>query len=573
MRAVTGATETPEASLPPRWLPPTAIGLLALAAVLAARRAWLCDDAFITFRYARNLVLGNGLVFNPGERVEGYTNFLWTLWMALGLRLGAGVEAWSQLSSGACYLASLLLLIADSRRARAAALPLAALGGAVHTDWTVYATGGLETAPFTFLALLGYALATARGARGPRFGWSGLAFGLAALTRPDGVVFAAVASVYALWTGGVPAAARFALGFAALFAPHLAWRLHYYGELLPNTYQAKSAGLAWYSQGLRYVALYAARYWPLLLPLLAGAVALARRGASAGPADAESEDGRWRARSAALAAALALSYTLAIARVGGDFMFARLLIPVTPFALILLERSLLPLAERRPRLWLAAAGAALAGLAFTPSPVGGDRQRFGIVDERAFYAKGDRARRSDAAGAVLARYFEGLPVRVAFLGGEARLVYRARPRVAIESETGLTDRAIARQELTERGRVGHEKRARPAYLVDERRVHFAFHPLAGRVLGLDDFAPAREIHFDGVRGRILHWDPDLMARLRERGARFRDFPADLDRYVEGMSERTTAEVARDYEKFRNFYFAHVDDPAHEAPFRARLGLE
>jgi len=38
---------------------------------------WLCDDAYISFRYVRNFVEGRGLVFNPGERVEGYTNFLW----------------------------------------------------------------------------------------------------------------------------------------------------------------------------------------------------------------------------------------------------------------------------------------------------------------------------------------------------------------------------------------------------------------------------------------------------------------------------------------------------------------
>src|SRR3954470_13240280 len=40
--------------------------------------AWLSDDAFISFRYARNWVTGKGLVYNAGERVEGYTNFLWT---------------------------------------------------------------------------------------------------------------------------------------------------------------------------------------------------------------------------------------------------------------------------------------------------------------------------------------------------------------------------------------------------------------------------------------------------------------------------------------------------------------
>ena len=35
------------------------------------------DDAYISFRYARNLAEGLGFVYNAGERIEGYTNFLW----------------------------------------------------------------------------------------------------------------------------------------------------------------------------------------------------------------------------------------------------------------------------------------------------------------------------------------------------------------------------------------------------------------------------------------------------------------------------------------------------------------
>ena len=55
--------------------------LVALAWLASA--AWfLCDEAFISFRYARNLVEGHGLVFNPGERVEGYANFPWVLELA-----------------------------------------------------------------------------------------------------------------------------------------------------------------------------------------------------------------------------------------------------------------------------------------------------------------------------------------------------------------------------------------------------------------------------------------------------------------------------------------------------------
>ena len=54
------------------------------------------DDAFITYRYARNLARGEGLVFNPGERVEGYTNFLWTVMHWLPERYGWSSPVFSQ---------------------------------------------------------------------------------------------------------------------------------------------------------------------------------------------------------------------------------------------------------------------------------------------------------------------------------------------------------------------------------------------------------------------------------------------------------------------------------------------
>ncbi len=46
------------------------------------------DDAYITFRYARNLISGLGYVFNPGEHVLGTTTPLYTLYLALAGRLG-----------------------------------------------------------------------------------------------------------------------------------------------------------------------------------------------------------------------------------------------------------------------------------------------------------------------------------------------------------------------------------------------------------------------------------------------------------------------------------------------------
>ena len=52
---------------------------------------YVVDDAFISFRYARNLVEGHGLVYNPGEHVEGYSNFLWVLLEAALLASGAPI--------------------------------------------------------------------------------------------------------------------------------------------------------------------------------------------------------------------------------------------------------------------------------------------------------------------------------------------------------------------------------------------------------------------------------------------------------------------------------------------------
>ena len=68
---------------------------LALLAWLTSVAWFLTDDAFISFRYVRNLLEGHGLVFNPGEYVEGYTNFLWilelvALWGPLRPAPGAG---------------------------------------------------------------------------------------------------------------------------------------------------------------------------------------------------------------------------------------------------------------------------------------------------------------------------------------------------------------------------------------------------------------------------------------------------------------------------------------------------
>ena len=119
--------------------------------------AWfLTDDAFISFRYVRNLLEGHGLVFNPGERVEGYSNFLWVLelaalWGAFGLR-PEHAAPWLSVSFTAGTLAAMLWWVA-----RLPSLPHRRLAGwmalglvcssATFAVWT--SGGGLETRQLT----------------------------------------------------------------------------------------------------------------------------------------------------------------------------------------------------------------------------------------------------------------------------------------------------------------------------------------------------------------------------------------------------------------------------------------
>ncbi len=535
--------------------------------------AWICDDAFISFRYAENLVHGLGLVFNAGERVEGYSNLLWTLWAALGIRLGFDPEAWSVAWGIAFYAGSILLLgLRSLQRARASGgssivVPLAALLAAVHADWNVYATSGLETSLFTFLAVLGFVVVAGGTARPSRLGWGGFIFGVAALTRPDGVLLAVAVGLFVLVTGRArpwPAVA-FGAGFLAVSLPLIAWRLWYYGDFFPNPYYAKSAALAWYSQGWTYTRLFFSKYWVLAVGTVAAAVLAAlpartRRGKPTGPAMG------WRTE-ALLALSLALPYTFYVVRVGGDFMFARLLIPVTPFYLILTELAVLRLVPKGTFAKFAAAAGLLLGVACTPYPFSGEGWVDGIVNERLYYAP-EKCRELRRRGEVMARYLRGLPVRAVFMGADTRVIYYSKVPVAIECSTGLTDRAIARQPLTERGRIGHEKRPTAAYLLDERKVNFGLDPIVVPALALADSISPLEVDLDGEVACVLRWEPALMAELARRGARFADVPTALDRYIARAGSLPDSIVRRDYAMFRCFYFNNVADPERLAAFES-----
>lgn len=567
-----------------QWTPPW-FAILTGAAVLwgvaaAWRRAWFSDDAYISFRYAENLVNGLGLVFNRGERVEGYSNFLWTIWIAAGMKLGAPPEGWSLFWGLACYAASIVLLALIARRlsggkAAAVVVPVGALLAALHPAWVYFATSGLETSLFTFLALLGFFVVTSQGTRSAAI--AGAVFALLAMTRPDGPILALPAGLYVLFAprgthrGWVPirAVLSFAAAFAALWIPYTLWRVSYYGSFFPNTYYAKSADLAWWSQGFKYLEFYALKYWPLLLGIpLAVAALLGRDRSAASPQ--ETDRARTDAGPGLLALAMLAIYTLYVARVGGDFMFARFLIPVTPFLLVLTDLGWQRLLGRRPPAVAGATAALALGVLVTPDPIRGNAVREGITNEWALYTP-QFSGTIRATGETIRPYLEGLPARMAFLGAEARAIYYSKVPIAIECTTGLTDSTIARQPLPHRERVGHEKRASADYLLGASGANLVMSPTEFRALGLQSRIPAVSVQMGDHVAILLRWEPELVAGLLDRGARVYDLPAALDRYLAAIDSQPDSAVAQTYRQVKLLYLDPAGDRAREALFLRRLG--
>lgn len=326
--------------------------LLALAAVVALLDAWryrgyLIDDTFISLRYARNLVDGHGLVFNAGEYVEGYTNFLFVLIAALCLRLGIDpIAATRAVSLGAAFLALIGLARLETgrdRRGPAWAL-LLLLPLETFAYWSV---ASFETMLFTGLFLAALARLLVESARGRGHG-SAMLFVLLALTRPEGVFLFGVCTACCWLVDTLRAADRWApwrrhAGNAGLFAlgfgPYFLWRFWYYGRPFPNTFYAKvTGGSAQLVNGLHYLGEWAAAHPPLAAALLLPLALVTRRGREAVRAVPE----------AAVVYLIALAHTAYIVSVGGDFMpFFRFFLPVMPLCALLVAWALRALAPGR----------------------------------------------------------------------------------------------------------------------------------------------------------------------------------------------------------------------------------
>jgi arabinofuranosyltransferase len=334
------------------------VALVFAVAGIACAIGWslfefLCDDAFIAFRYVSNRQLGFGYVWNapPFLPVEGYTSFLWVLlldgvWTVSGIEPPQAATGLSLLFAlGSLAWVSALCVRLFPRRegwpvwGPVALVLLATVSNRTFLAWT---SSGLETALFNFLVHGWLFVAwVGRGAPVARGIWLGSIAALMSLTRPDGYLFAAATPLVIALAQG-PSLRTAMRPVAASVLPlllvvaHVGWRRVSYGAWLPNTYFAKTAA-AWPESGMRYLGAFALEYglW-LALPIVVAASFVAwRRGVR--PA---------RAGLVALACLLAHAawYTVVV---GGDHFEFRVYSQLVPLLGIAVLGSLWALRLRR----------------------------------------------------------------------------------------------------------------------------------------------------------------------------------------------------------------------------------
>jgi hypothetical protein len=429
----------------------------------------ICDDALISLRYAQQWVAGNGLVFNTGERVEGYTNFLWTVVLGgttwLSQQLGTDPIQAASLASSLFAAGAVVLVAAIGRQLFPdSLLPIAVALGvcAVDNAYGTWAFQGLEGPFVAFWALLSLWIAQGQGPR--RGGALGLSLAALWMTRPDAGLFVVLLLGFEavdVWRrrqrGDADEAARArALVTAsalciAIYSTYFAWRFSYYGYLLPNTFYVKVGGeLNAWTRGWDYAWSFVADRWGL--PLLAFGAVL-----------------RFDLLAVRVLGAWVLLHGLYIVSVGGDFYAGhRFFVPLIPALALLLGVSTERLARLlRDRRFEGVAGAAAlfvlvmwAGTTLRHGPLEWDVLRFR-----------DHLQRSRAFMTWLG---QNSPPEASVLVDEIGAAGVFANRHTLDFH-GILDPEVAHQDASlGAGKAGHEKRASMELILRRRPDYVKF---------------------------------------------------------------------------------------------------
>ena len=445
------------------WLLPG----LALLLFILIRTAWVCDDAYITFRTVDNFINGHGLTWNTAERVQTYTHPLWMLLLSLFNSFIPDIYSISIICSIVLTLAAAVVVAGRTARSNSSALIVlvAMISSRAFID---YSTSGLENPLSHFILALFLLVYFRESAGNSRLRTLSFLASAAILTRQDfGLIVLpplAVAASTHPWRKGL---AHVLTGLIPVMAWEL-FSLFYYGFLLPNTAYAKL------NTGIPLVALVQqGRYYlyeslvkdHVTLPVIVTGIAISIV--------------RPERRKIAVGLGI-LFYLLYMLRIGGDFMSGRLLTSPLICALSVIAWYLPPL---RLRYGVATASALLLISLCNPYPsllsgrdYGVGRNALaeaihGIADERASYYSGTGLlRRVDGEvwpqgrlaekGRDMRRMQGRVITTYAIIG---IFGYEAGPAVYIIDPFALSDPLLARLPVEDKTnwRIGHFRRALP----------------------------------------------------------------------------------------------------------------
>jgi arabinofuranosyltransferase len=455
------------------------VALLALPIVVllvgAWQYRWMSDDGFINLRIVKQIEAGHGPVFNAGERVEAGTSPLWVFVLTVAdVLLPLRLEWIAVLLGIAATAAGIGLLLYGAVKL----LPARGTGSFVVPTgiWVLvafaptwkFASSGLETGLFTLWFGASFAL-LARWATGPRAvppWWTAVVVGLGPLVRPDVTLltFAFLLAVVLAASGSWRARVLFLVYALAIPVVYQIFRMGYYDALFPNTAFAKEASRSWWSQGFTYLSDAGRPYWlwlPLVALVIGGYVPVVRAYFREG-------DRRQFAIAAASVIGGAL-HLLYVAKVGGDFMHARLALPgltavIAPVAVSIVTRRVVSYVMPAVVIgWALVSLAALRSIDDAPVTFFGSPRNAVTLHDLGWQQGGPNRNWNTGPGVYFNEHLvnapakPGLPALTTADFGVGVGSYALGPNTYVLDMLGLGDAFTSHLRLDRRGVVAHEK--------------------------------------------------------------------------------------------------------------------
>ncbi|MCX6294525.1 MAG: hypothetical protein NTX97_00425, partial [Bacteroidetes bacterium] len=466
--------------------------------------------------------------------------------------------------------------------------PFITLALVFNYDYNVWATSGLEVSFATFLLSSAfYIYFFTELSYNKRLLYSGFFICIGLMVRPD-IMLILLFLNFLLFIKNlfdksgfiklIKVHCLFNLWVVLIYLPYFLWRFNYYGFIFPNTYYAKLGYEIAFKQGLIYLWMYFKCHFTsflILVPFLFICSAILKHGVKKFFLNKEL---------APLFTALSvvLVYLICfVAKVGGDFMYARFIILCVPFIYFVIVYSLVLIDFKHLNVVLLIV-LSLSGVEtlirinmfIERDEKGNENAVFqnGIADERYYYLYFSNTDKDVANGKELKERLKDIKYKGLIVGTQARFAYYAGFSYC-QDYFGLTDTLIAHTVIKERGRVGHEKSASPEY-IESKKINFIFFTdsFDGRLMK-NDFYRTAEINLKTgpIKMEIFTYDSVLMGKLEKRlgnDFRYTNFPNYLDSYIIDSLPKISSsdKLDLDYNKFYAYYFKNNIDPRRENVF-------